>query len=332
MDQTPASELLTGTTFSVEQTGNSFVATADLPETAPFDELVKESHHPEYVLKELYEGVTILAKHGDVHAVIDERGKAAAAAAMNAPGVVDVRYYESTQSLQVMHETLQTDTYDDVVHFGGLKEDGWWVDVDREHGLVLVVEYTVDQFAPPIPERYSWADIQEGMRDRDPEQVLIDSFSFDHLFALYEEFQEFGTDQFLISRPDIRDGEVRLAGTTHSAFHAYYLIEVKNGDIEMIRDRHFPDLTISDLEFMIRCVTEECRDEAEQYARKKAAVTSQNDEIPLEEIPDWVPPEERNYEMGESSAFKQLGRDKDDESTDNNETTTDEEGASTGGS
>lgn len=288
MNDSTVTDLLTKTEFTVECGDGRYTARAALPDDAPLGELAYESTNLETVLPELYNGVQLLAKHGTVNANRKERGEHVAAIAPTAPGVVDAEYTPQIHRVTITHTTLQTDTYSDLQWFGGLSKTGWWLSQDREHGPVLIVEYDVDPFAPSIPTEYSWEAIKQNLDDRDPDVYLSQSSSFDQYLALTREATEVATDEPTLStHPDIMEGRPRLTGTTCSAFHAYVLIVLRGGSPEQVRERVYPDLSIEEIEFMVNEVAEHYKEEAEQYARTSITLFTEEEEVPVDELPPW---------------------------------------------
>lgn len=282
--------------ITTQLSGNPTIEGVDNTEYVSFEdnELQYTTRKPEQGVSEVATAITYADTYNGINVDRHSRANHVATVLQDAPAIIDVTYTPEIPELCVTHDTLRSDYYDNVLFLGGLEENHWWISFDRDNGLTLTIEYRISQFAPVVSDT-AWEDLHDAVKNKTRETELIPTDSFCTPLVLFEEYD--GT-QDIVTHPDITGH--RLAGTLHSAEHAYYLVEYRDADIDQVVEHVFLDLSTDEVEFLVSWAeTNIPQKELEKYAKEKHALTSDDTEtqnINLENIDQWTPPQTRDTE------------------------------------
>jgi len=280
---------------------------ADLGLPEEYVELSYTTHNAPRGAKEITEALQHIEQYGSAHVDVDARGNRAVELVQKAPGVVEAYYNEYVPEVVVKHDVARTDTYDTLKMFAGLEERHWWIDFSREHGMTLSIEYGVNQFAIN-PTEEDWENLEQKLEEKTRESELLLEDEFHRSLIHRDEYN--GNDRQVTTHHEL-NGDVdyhRLAGTDNSAEHAYYMVELRNGDPEVLADEVFHDLEPEDIVYLAEWAVENLSEEhLEEYALNSYCMLERDrDSFTIDDIDDYVPRDEREYGIVDSSSFFEL--------------------------
>lgn len=224
------------------------------------DELVHEARTLERALRDVAEGVDYVFKYGNVDDNPAVRGRRFVRAVYDHPAVVEAQYRPPGE-VWLSTTTMDTDLWGELAMFAGLEEYWWRLDHDRDHGIVLDLEYRIRPFAVPAPDD-AWADARERFHDEDPHPASDTERAADLR-------DEYDGEKEVVRNPAIKDGSPRLAGTGVLAYHVYYL-DKTNDDLQEAVNRIYPTLDERDVAVAMEYAREH-QEEAEQYVEEQVA-------------------------------------------------------------